>query len=297
MFGGYLTVCNINLVVTQDCNLNCKYCFREKTKRNTFHFASAVDLLDAISRVDTIDACTITGGEPLLYRNMESLLDYISTISSTICLLTNGTLVDSRYISLFEKYQVQLHVTLDSISTNYHEENRGKQQLIINNIKKLSGNPKVHGSLYMVLSHQNYGELRRIQQFALEVGWEFDYGILACEATNSLSWHNACPEDREQALSMIEKYTLNNKRDELKLKLFELLCNGVEITNISCLFAKNNIVLLPDGSVRTCYNNPEYYMGNYYEDTPEVIISNLRAFRAISRKCNQFSANCFGVFL
>ena len=120
-------VLTLMLFLATSCNLGCSYCFQsapdkpaniiKKEKLNTVlksiehQFKS-----EAVSGVDV----QFYGGEPLLAR--KHLPWFISTLneicatsgkSSSLSIITNGTLLNERLIDLFVSNRVQMQITLD----------------------------------------------------------------------------------------------------------------------------------------------------------------------------------------
>ncbi len=106
----------IQLQLTEKCNLNCSMCY----ERNSSAYKNNGAVLE-ISRIkEIIDECSpftphyeLFGGEPLLYPNIEELLEYIKKKSSTVDIPTNGTLVPKKIQALLNNSVKNLWVSLD----------------------------------------------------------------------------------------------------------------------------------------------------------------------------------------
>lgn len=92
-----------NLLPTTVCNLNCRDCLNftpyieKHVTDNITDLKNDIDLF--FNAVDMVYRFQITGGEPLLYKNVEQLLDYIYSNYSDkyirLEMVTNGTIVPS----------------------------------------------------------------------------------------------------------------------------------------------------------------------------------------------------------
>jgi MoaA/NifB/PqqE/SkfB family radical SAM enzyme len=89
----------VSYCVTAHCNLNCRYCEDFGARRNPSLETDALSLADA-ERVLAIirgatDSLILTGGEPLLYRDLEALIDHArhKLRFRSLTLLTNGLLL------------------------------------------------------------------------------------------------------------------------------------------------------------------------------------------------------------
>lgn len=287
---------SVNLIVTENCNLQCKYCFRDNTIEDDMLSEQIIIFLTLLNEKHKIDSCTITGGEPLLHADIEYLVESVSEITPNICLLTNGVLINHNHIDMFEKLKIDLHISLDSYESSYHENIRGKQQIVINKIKEISKHPSINGTICTVLSPDNINEITKLQEFAFQAGWNFEYSVLACNDDDPLSWINADSSDKQKAINIIGNFS-NSNRDKLKLKLFETIINGTKINIKSCYFAEKNIVIFPNGKVYACYCNTSYYFGDVYNDVHEAILLKMEIFKSNKKKYNCFSEQCYGSFL
>lgn len=140
--------------ISNICNLRCKYCYA-----NGGHYYSDETLLtkkklDKIldrffNEFEVIHNIQLFGGEPLL--NMD-LIEYIAeklqilnstkNTNTTLGLITNGTLIDDRFIDLVSKYNIYVTVSYDGdtfindllrVDTN----NKGTSDIVIQNMSKL----------------------------------------------------------------------------------------------------------------------------------------------------------------
>lgn len=83
---------SILIELTNRCNLNCLYCFEKKRDLyrdigQNFH-QSREQTLKVLSENQEITNVTLSGGEPLLYENLEKIIEWFS--EKQITLLTNG---------------------------------------------------------------------------------------------------------------------------------------------------------------------------------------------------------------
>lgn len=91
----------VMLTITENCNLNCRYCYEKNKSLETMKLGTAVKIIDQeLSADDEYDECEIQffGGEPFLeFELIKAICDYIWThkwkIKYQCFTTTNGTLV------------------------------------------------------------------------------------------------------------------------------------------------------------------------------------------------------------
>ncbi len=158
----YLQVLSrLTLIVTNDCNMRCKYCYESMNDvKYKFNFSSTMGMsldtakkaLDDYFRVyKRIQTIMFFGGEPTLKANLiKDICAYINDkyTSGTIeqmpsfGIITNGTILNNHIIDIFLKYEFQVTVSLDG-GKDDHDRYRilrngmGSYTKVAENIKKL----------------------------------------------------------------------------------------------------------------------------------------------------------------
>ena len=100
MTGELLHLRNTALAITERCTLKCKLCFAYIPYHDNPQNMTIGEISTVIERyfsiVSRVDSFCITGGEPLLHRDLLTILEmlsrYSSQINKTMDLITNGTL-------------------------------------------------------------------------------------------------------------------------------------------------------------------------------------------------------------
>jgi cyclic pyranopterin phosphate synthase len=110
----------LRISLTERCNLRCFYCMPEEgiPLRDKSEFMSAEELLNIVGTfVDLgIKKIRLTGGEPLLKKNFELILNELGQLPIELAITTNGILLD-KYLDLLIKNKVfNINVSLDSLN-------------------------------------------------------------------------------------------------------------------------------------------------------------------------------------
>jgi len=112
---------DLRISVTDRCNLRCNYCMPEESynwlpKEDILSFEEIVRLVDVFSELGA-DKVRITGGEPLLRRDLHELVRMIGQRSAIrdLAMTTNGVLLAERLEQLKEAGLHRVTVSLDTL--------------------------------------------------------------------------------------------------------------------------------------------------------------------------------------
>ena len=117
---------DLRISVTDRCNFRCTYCMPKEIFGREFHFLDRDDLLtfEELARFATlavelgVEKVRITGGEPLLRRDLDRLIEMIAAIPGLhdLALTTNGSLLTAdRARSLREAGLDRITISLDAL--------------------------------------------------------------------------------------------------------------------------------------------------------------------------------------
>ncbi|MDE1310369.1 radical SAM protein [Vibrio aestuarianus subsp. cardii] len=148
------------LKITERCNINCKYCyfFNKDNQEYVNHspiiksetVSDVIDFLD--QAISDLGICKMTisfhGGEPLMMGKkrftsmMEKFQEKNGYTSMMFCIQTNGTLIDEEWANIFNKYRINVGVSLDGPEHIHNlnridKSNKGTYESVINGIKLL----------------------------------------------------------------------------------------------------------------------------------------------------------------
>ncbi len=163
--------------VTRKCNLKCSHCYINAAKEELSGELSteeAKQLIDQICEVSR-PLLILSGGEPLLRKDMFELIRYGTEKGLRMGLGSNGSLLDGTAAKKLKDAGVKtVSISLDSCSPARHDEFRGvvgSWEKAVRAIKAL----KENGVLVQVnttVTQQNYGEIDEIMSLAEQIGVE-----------------------------------------------------------------------------------------------------------------------------
>jgi cyclic pyranopterin phosphate synthase len=115
---------DLRISVTDQCNFRCVYCMPREVFGPDYNFLKQSQLLSfeeiertvRILREHGVQKVRLTGGEPLLRRHIERLIEKLAAIPGIdLTLTTNGALLERKAKSLFNAGLKRVTVSLDSM--------------------------------------------------------------------------------------------------------------------------------------------------------------------------------------
>jgi cyclic pyranopterin phosphate synthase len=114
---------DLRISVTDRCNFRCVYCMPKEVYGRDHRFLERRELLtfEEITRVARtfvsagVKKIRITGGEPLVRRDLERLIDQLSELDVDLTLTTNGSLLPQKAQALADAGLRRITVSLDSL--------------------------------------------------------------------------------------------------------------------------------------------------------------------------------------
>ena len=112
---------SLRISVTDRCNLRCQYCMPEPDyawlpRETLLTFDEVVSVANAFVTLG-VDRVRITGGEPLLRRNLPALIEKLARVDglSDLAMTTNGVLLPTHAASLKAAGLHRLTISLDTL--------------------------------------------------------------------------------------------------------------------------------------------------------------------------------------
>lgn len=176
MEGDHMGLQKIYIELTDDCNLNCKMCYRRSwgnvfgdMKNEVLH-----KLVNEIKEQDEIREIVIGGiGEPTYAKNFIKALELLKDYSITVT--TNGTLINEELAEYLIQYVDNITVSIDGTPDTFQEIRGIELRLVENNIKMLNMLKDRHNSkkpvvdVQFVLSDENKNDIFKVIDIAKEL--------------------------------------------------------------------------------------------------------------------------------
>jgi len=178
------------MILTNRCNFKCPYCRGLKVLSED----CTADMDVAIAH-QTLDVWTeaglknirFSGGEPTLYSDLGKLVSKCKTQGvERIAISTNGSRPFNIYEELIDRGVNDFSISLDACCATFGNEMAGiagQWDTVVENIRRISAQTYV--TVGVVLTPQNVGDVRKIVEFAHELGVA-DIRIISAAQYNEL---------------------------------------------------------------------------------------------------------------
>lgn len=198
---------------TRQCNLSCLHCYSSSgpSVRAALDETLVIGVIREAAQLG-YRVLAVSGGEPLLYTPLPSILRAAHDCGMATTVTTNGMLLDKRRLAMIEPDADLLAISLDGIPDS-HNEMRGSGRAFSAMAKHLgrlrdSGVP--FGFIFTLTFH-NVNELDWVAQFAFEQGAKL-LQIHPLEPVGRAEHElaEALPDDCERAMALIEAARLRD---------------------------------------------------------------------------------------
>lgn len=282
----------IQWAVSSNCNLRCKHCFfAEEQYRydstNDLSTQQALDLIDEFEEMNVYHV-SLTGGEPLLRKDIFEIIKKLKSKNIIVYIQTNGTLINEEISKKLSEILIPgvdiVQISLDGFNKETHEKIRGENtyDLAIQGIKNLITKNITTYSNCTVTS-QNVKEIPDLYKMAQKLGIKNLYvtGFLSCGKSQDY-----LISDLKERLIMIDKLLeFEGPSTNIQLsviKLYELVTQEIGLKyinemldvktidftgcNIACQ-KHDKLYIIGNGNVYTCAASveEEFCLGNVKE--------------------------------
>ena len=273
---------DLRISVTDRCNFRCTYCMPKEAFSNDYAFLPKEELLsfEEMERLATLFAglgvkkIRLTGGEPLMRRDLAKLIEKLITIDGIedIGLTTNGLLLRTQAQALYDAGLRRLNISLDALDPDIFGRLNGRNfnpSLILDNIeyaKSVGFSVKVNMVVQMnvneseILPMAAYFKDRNITLRFIEFmdvgndnGWSLDKVVMKKEIYQRLhAKFGLEPLDKDYFGEVAKRYHYKNSNVEVGFitSVSESFCSSCTRARLSsdgkfypCLFASTGFDL------------------------------------------------------
>lgn len=301
--------------LTRKCNLNCPHCYldagdADEDELTTDECLGVIDELDALGT----EMLILTGGEPLLRRDIYEIASAASAKGMWVVMGTNGVLVNEHVAGKMIECGVKgVGISIDSVDPELHDAFRGGPGSNVSAWKHSMRALEIcreHGLEVLVqstITRENRDELSALVDLARDAGaWSFNLYFLV-KTGRGMEMNDLTAEETDECLRELIEYqdeaapmlVRAKCAPQFKQVAFELGRGGLE--SGGCMAGTEYCRIAPQGDVTPC-PYMDLVAGNLrdggfaavWNDSP--VLTALRDPSALGGKCGacEFSELCGG---
>ena len=243
--------------VTDYCNSKCEHCrIWEKNPNVEFPFEKFVEVLNSKS-VTKKTKIGLEGGEFIFHKEREEMLEYLTDEGYNYEMLTNG-LYRTRTVELVRKYKIpKLFISLDGDREGY-EKMRGLDAYdkVIELIDEIHHETEI-SLMYTITAWNEVKDLEHVIGVAKKYGLDLRVGIY-----NNIKFFDTVKEAHTDF--DYEGVDLSDfDENSAYLRLYKDFISGAVV--LPCYSIRQQVVILPDGSVPICQLKGDVSLGHVCE--------------------------------
>lgn len=266
------------------CNMHCSHCcnlsFAKKDRE-----LSIEDLKNIAQQADDMGLAqfNISGGEPLVFKNLDQIVAAINPEKFHISISTNGILLDEKMAKHLKEIGVdKVKISLDSIDVDVYSETRKQTEAYEKAMDALffAKNAGLQVCVQTVISHQNARTeaTEKLAKFCQENGFNMD--IMVAKAVGRWEGKEEVLIDEKDAEHLLE---LRNKYPLVNRDVFPAYGRK----NGGCTAVKKILHLTKYGDILPC-GFIHVSIGNVFEESLKDIIDrglNIKYFKNYHPVC------------
>jgi MoaA/NifB/PqqE/SkfB family radical SAM enzyme len=268
------------LLLTNRCNLNCRYCFVDvnKIQKDDMTLEEWKACLDDLWKAGG-RSVTLMGGEALMAEGVDELIYYAKDLGFNVEMTTNGYLIDKHKDAISKLDAVM--ISIDGSKPDVNDLNRGKgsHRKAVEAIKKIkSWGVPVRANC--VVTKTNYNDLDEILDMADELDVWITLSLTADFPEEQKELESELMLSREEVVNY-HKRALEHKRNGRKILFSEMglqyvidypldyqeitLRDGPQKPKDTCLFGQTFVYINSNGDIYPCatlWNSPHFKPAN-----------------------------------
>ncbi|MDO8142615.1 MAG: radical SAM protein [Candidatus Brocadiales bacterium] len=202
---------------TYRCNLRCSHCYLDTNaltnqSANELSTREGRKLIDQMAELNPNLLLILTGGEPLLRKDIYDLSSYASQKGMMVVLGTNGNMIDDDIArKLKESGVTGIGISLDSIVPERHDKFRGISGAWDDTLNGIEACRRqgIEFQIQTTVTKDNFNEIPNIIDFSYNIGARvFNLFFLVCTGKGQ-DLTDITPQQYDQALHQL--YEIQNK--------------------------------------------------------------------------------------
>lgn len=253
----------IRLILNRNCQYDCIFCHKENVEmQNENKYLNAQDYAFFVQTAMELgyDYFSLTGGEPLLRKDIFNIVNAIALTGGKIQITTNGILLNKlNNIDCIDHINISLH-TLDKNIYNYITNSNINPDVIIKNIKefKVLNNTTIKINM-LALKELTFNDKNINSLIELCEELKIDLKIIELlnpKSTLFVPFNDIQSHLQNLGYNIISDYRGGKifKKNTSRVILQKCLCNYIKEKKDKNIYCKkiNDLFLTPDGQINYC---------------------------------------------
>ncbi|RMF98429.1 MAG: radical SAM protein [Candidatus Schekmanbacteria bacterium] len=288
----------IFVILNSQCTKECPYCFYNtghQKKRQQYLTTDSIMSFISPLKMKGLQSVILTGGEPLLFKELPVLIENLAREGLYSLLITNGDLLTD------EKIDEITQKGISSISVSLHIE-KDDEHLLEDKMFTTSSKISLPLTFIFTLTIPNY----KLAGKAVKIAKKLGRGLIL--------QHAFIPHYSKQFKELSLRHLFNERKDLFKKFREEILewsnaYNCIEYANLFlsffsgrkekpqfCPMGTDIMVLNCDGKLVPCFHREDLHLGNIFNDDISSIVENRRKFSNILCNAECFGEHCVSLF-
>jgi len=306
-----LLISTLYLRITNRCNQKCSYCYI--SEKNTGDVSDStlskfIALAEYIQKYNMWKGLNvkITGGEILLISlpKLDYLFSALKKLGISISINTNGTLLTLDHVRLFQKYNIQVGISLDGPRDIHNTRRSNSFDAFEDHAWQLCNTEKFRHGFICVINEDSTKHIEEIYEFFKrnKISPRFNPGF---PDLTPESWKKTLIYTADRMFNDNFSIQEGNIREIIQHFMDVKKCNTDKnfrakwYSNVCDECYQNFITVNWDGSVTTCHRLPgligfeKYIIGNIDQDLPADILFGPKRQELIKQLYQRKEQKCF----
>ncbi|MCL1788165.1 MAG: radical SAM protein [Defluviitaleaceae bacterium] len=291
----------VRIIPTDNCNLNCAYCFQKKDNAASMTWEMFVKILDKAIEL-RVGLISFLGGEPMIWEHIYDAIALCTKHNILTDMTTNGTLLDDVTIQKLGNAGLDyLNVSVDTQSSSIvSKKNVIFDKSVLASLKAAEKDLDVKLRVNSVIYNNNFDDIKLLLDVAHEVKIPLSLGFIVPDLGDTHSKEIYFTEEDTGLLNEIVLYILQKKKEG-----YSVIDPDAYFTNVFKFLKRENfwecnyptkygwLNVTSDGAVRGCTKKMDDTGFDFLSLTTEKIVALKKSLEAPVKACNPYCySNC-----
>ena len=273
-----LTVRDWHWEITKDCNLKCLHCILGGCSSQEL---TTQESLRVISRIVQLGgkSLRITGGEPLMRKDLGLIIQEAHASGLGLGLITNGTMLDDDFLRKYGRYLNHMAISIDGQEqTHEYLRGRGSYKKSMLSARRVM-DAGINLSVYITIHSLNEDSLGLLTEELISIGvGSFHFNEINMEGRAFKNRHLLLGKDKT-----------SDRMDRILSQLQKTVDVGHVSKDSSCSISSDSVYLASDGAVHACveiaFKSPEQKIAHILDQEIEDKMRRFFSEVFIPRNC------------